>query len=133
MAFENQNPQKDLIDNPGFGECPKANGCACQTDSSCPPESKCTQLFRGKYCVPNEGSIVPRFKGVDQFGEEFDLYDLAMQGKPILLEIGSVTAQACQDLSAWRSHQSDIATKRKWWKDKFFKIRELANNQEILS
>ena len=125
------NPNKDSINNPGFGECPKANGCECETDSSCPENSVCAQLYRGKYCVPNEGSQVPRFKGVDQFGEEFDLYDLAMKGKPILLELGATTAQACQDLSAWRSHKSDKALERKWWKNRFSRLRDLIDKEEI--
>ena len=126
------NETKDLILDPGFGDCPKANGCECDSDSSCPENSVCAQLYRGKYCVPKEGSIVPRFKGIDQFGEEFDLYDLANQGKPILIEIGSTTAQACQDFSACRSHQSDDVVERKWWKSKFSRLRDLIDNKEIL-
>ena len=126
------NPNKNLIDNPGFGNCPMANGCECDNDYSCPENSACTQLFRGKYCVPKEGSMIPRFKGFDQFGEEFDLYDLAIQGKPILLEIGSSTAKSSQDFSAWRSHQNDDATKQKWWKNKFSRVRDLIDNEEML-
>lgn len=126
------NPNKDLIDDPGFGNCPKANGCECNDDYSCPDNSACTQLFRGKYCIPKKGSVVPRFKGFDQFGEEFDLYDLSIQGKPILLEVGSSTAQSSQDFSAWRSHQNDNATRQKWWKNKFSGVRDLIDNEEVL-
>ena len=126
------NNNKDQINNPGFGSCPEANGCECDSNDSCPKNSTCTQLFRGKYCVPLEGSSVPRFKGIDQFGQEVDLYDLAMQGKPILLEICSSTAQACQDFSAWKSHKNNTVTTQKWWRNKFSRIRDLIDNQEIL-
>ena len=125
------NPDKDMIQNPGFGDCPKANGCECETNDSCPDNSECTQLYRGKWCVPEIGSIVPRFQGVDQFGDVFDLYDLANQGKPILLEIGSASPKAVNFLSSWRSHVSDDATKQKWWKNKFNKVRDLIDNQDI--
>ena len=67
----------------------------------------------------------------DQFGDEFDLYDLANQGKPILLEIGSASPKACNDFSSWRSHISDEATKQKWWKNKFSKVRDLIDNQDL--
>ena len=125
------NPDKDMIQNPGFGDCPKANGCECETNDSCPDNSECVQLYRGKWCVPKIGSIVPRFQGVDQFGDMFDLYDLANQGKPILLEIGSASPKAVNLLSSWRSHVSDNATKQKWWKNKFNKVRDLIDNQDI--
>ena len=95
------NPDKDLISDPGFGTCPAANGCKCDTEDMCPENSECTQLNVGMYCVPKIESRVPRFKGVDQFGDEFDLYDLANQGKPILIEISTPWPQACKDFSAW--------------------------------
>ena len=125
------NPDKEMISNPGFGDCPKANGCECETNDSCPEDSECTQLYRGKWCVPKIGSTVPRFKGVDQFGDVFDLYDLANQGRPILLELGSASAKAVNILSSWRSHVSDDAIKQKWWKNKFNKVRDLIDNQDI--
>ena len=125
------NPNKDIINDPGFGSCPNANGCECNTNDTCPENSKCTQLFRGKYCVPQKGAVVPRFRAIDQFGDEFDLYDLANQGKPILLEIGNASASACRYFSAWRSHVSDDAIKQKWWKNKFKKVRNLIDNKEI--
>ena len=67
------NLNKNMIVDPGFGECPRANGCECSSSSSCPENSECTQLNRGKYCIPKVGSRVPRFVGVDQFGDQFDL------------------------------------------------------------
>ena len=78
-----------------------------------------------------DGRIARLTGATSEFGEEFDLYDLAIQGKPILLEIGSSTAQSSQDFSAWRSHQNDNATKQKWWKNKFLGVRDLIDNQDL--
>ena len=55
------------------------------------------------------GLRLPRFTGVDQFGDIFDLYDLAHNGKPIIIEIGSSWPQASKDLSAWRSYVNEDA------------------------
>ena len=125
------NSNKEKINNPGFGECPNANGCECETSITCPANSTCLQLNVGKYCVPLRGSKVPRLKAVDQFGDEFDLYDLANGNKPILIEIGTGWPQACKDFSAWRSYVSDDATNSKWWKSKFNGIRDLIDNGEV--
>ena len=56
QGFWPYNSSKDSIYNPGFGECPNANGCECENSSSCPENSKCTQLNMGKFCTPLEGS-----------------------------------------------------------------------------
>jgi hypothetical protein len=125
------NPDKEKIWDPGFGTCPKANGCECKSSVTCPENSTCTQLNMGKYCVPSKGSRIPRFRGIDQFGDEFDLYDLANANKPILIEIGTGWPQACKDFSAWRSYVNDDATTRKWWKNKFKGIRDLIDNGDV--
>ena len=125
------NSNKDQIDDPGFGTCPKANGCECETLATCPDNSTCTQLNMGKYCVPLKGSKVPRLKAIDQFGDDFDLYDLANGNKPILIEIGTTWPQACKDFSAWRSYTNDDAITKKWWKNKFKGIRDLIDNGEV--
>ena len=125
------NIQKESIFNPGFGICPNANGCKCDIENMCPEDSECTQLNMGMYCVPKVGSRVPRFKGTDQFGDTFDLYDLANQGKPILIEIGTTWPQACRDFSAWRSYVNDDVRKNKWWKEEYEEIRNIIDNQDI--
>ena len=131
IIFSCEAPSSNLINDPGFGECPHANGCECETSDTCPENSECTQLYRGKYCVPKPGSIVPGFNGVDQYGNEFNLYDIAQKGKPVLIELCSSSGQACQDFSAWKSHQNDDAEKKKWWKEKFTRVRKLLDNNEI--
>ena len=119
------------IQDPGFGVCPKANGCECESSDTCPENSECTQLFRGKNCTPKTGSTVPQFIAIDQYGEEFDLYSLAHQGKPILLEICSSYPSSCKHLSGWLANTSDEAKEQKWWKNKFERVKGLVNNQDV--
>ena len=116
---------ENFIKDPGFGECPEANGCECESSDSCPEKSECKQLKRGKYCVPQEGSIVPQFIGIDQFGNEFSLYDLAFKGKPILIEICSAGGKACNELSAWLARKNNDVLNRGWFKENFLYIRDL--------
>ena len=125
------NINKDKIEDPGFGECPKANGCECQTSKTCPEDSECAQLNRGKFCIPKVGSRVPRFMGVDQFGDLFDLYDLANQGKPIIIEIGTTWPKACKDFSAWKTYVNDNVLSAKWWKNEYASIRNYIDNGDI--
>lgn len=131
LTFSCKVTSSNQIQDPGFGECPQANGCECESSNTCPENSECTQLYRGKYCVPKPGSIVPEFKGIDQYGAEFSLYDIAQKGKPILIELCSSLGNACQDFSAWKSHQNNSAETKKWWKEKFTRIRKLLDNNDI--
>ena len=40
--------------------------------------------------MASQGATVPRFIGVDQYGDEVDLYDFAGQGVPIVIDIGTI-------------------------------------------
>ena len=125
------NAYKDTIANPGFGECPKAMGCECNQDNDCPDNASCKELMRGDYCVPNIGAKIPRFQAIDQFGEVFDLYDLAYQDKPILIEISVPKPRSCNVLSAWRSYVHEDIKKEKWWRDKFNIARDILDNDGV--
>ena len=126
------NINKNKIQDPGFGECPNAVGCECTNINKCPEQTTCQKLFIGSYCIPSLGITIPRFKGIDQFGEIVDIYDFANQGKNILIEIGSAGATPSQELSAWRSYLHEDVKRRKWWKEKFEKMHEIIDNGEVL-
>jgi hypothetical protein len=49
------------------------------------------------------GAQVPRFVGVDQFGEAVDLYDLAGHGVPIVLDVSTGWCAPCRELAGWLS------------------------------
>ena len=130
-GFWPYNINKNKITDPGFGECPKAMGCECTNNENCPENSKCEKLYIGQYCIPLPGARVPRFIGIDQFGEEFDLYDLAGQGKPILIEISTPWPRATKAVSSWRSYTDDRIKNEQWWKDNYNKVRDLVDNDEV--
>ena len=100
------NMYKDNISDPGFRGCsnpPFGNGCECSSDDQCMRGSTCEVLFTSQNCMPHKGAKVPRFIGVDQFGDYFDLYDLANQGYLILIEISAMWTSPSHLLSAWLS------------------------------
>jgi hypothetical protein len=61
------NPDKDSLEDPGFGG------------------------------VATEGERMPRFVWVDQFGDEVDIYDFAMQGKPVAVDLSGAWCYWCQE------------------------------------
>ena len=53
-----------------------------------------------------EGSTMWRFTGVDQFGEEVDLYDMAYQGKDVVVDLSGAWCYWCHEIAAWLEHES---------------------------
>lgn len=49
--------------------------------------------------TPAVGTTLPRFKAIDQYGEEVDLYDFALQGRRIALEVGTRHCSPCKGLA----------------------------------
>ena len=124
------NMYKDKIIDPGWGSCstiPYGNGCECTEDSQCMEDSKCAILFTSQNCVPLKGAQVPRFIGVDQYGDYFDLYDLSKQNcdqngencTPILIEVSTMWTNPAHLLSAWLSTGDEEIYNMPWWKDDF--------------
>ena len=63
------NRDKDDIDDPGWG------------------------------AVAKKGKTVPRFTGKDQYGETVDLYDFAMQGKPMVIDLSGAWCYWCHEVA----------------------------------
>ena len=47
------------------------------------------------------GKVMPRLVAFDQFGDEVDLYDFAMQGKPIIVDKSASWCGYCKELAKW--------------------------------
>jgi thiol-disulfide isomerase/thioredoxin len=92
------NPDKDSIEDPGF-------------DAS-----------------SAVGERMARFVGVDQFGEQVDLYDLAGHGKPILLDLSAPWCIPCHAVSRWLNGTSDQYN----LEDTYSATREAIETGEIL-
>ena len=125
------NPKSDEIEDPGYNlPCPGGTGCECRSDADCDNQN-CKAHPKGNYCVPKIGDLMPRFETVDQFGESVDLYDFANQGKMILIELSAAWCSPCNDLSAWLTNDDQKITQNRWWKDRYFPIRDMIQNGEI--
>lgn len=55
------------------------------------------------------GETFARLQLMDQHGETFDLYDMSLQGKLVLFELGAMWCVPCQSLGSWLSHGDDPA------------------------
>ena len=128
------NMYKDNLNDPGFKGCtnaPYGNGCDCQNDSECMEGSICGYQFNTRQCVPMAGTKVPRFIGVDQFGDYFDLYDLAKQGFPIIIEISAMYMMQANLLSSWLSTGDESIHEMKWWQDNFENVKGIIDAGEV--
>jgi len=52
------------------------------------------------------GAQLPRFKWVDQFGEEVDIYDYAGHGKPIVIDMSEYRCYWCMEAAKMLDHES---------------------------
>ena len=125
------NINSDLLKDPGFNlPCPGPIGCECESNSDC-NNGNCHVHPKGNYCLPKTGDIIPRFEGIDQFGQSVDLYDFANQGKMTLIQLSTVWCKPCNDLSAWLSINDLSIKKHRWWRDRYLPIRDMINNGDI--
>ena len=131
------NEEKNQIQDPGFiPDCDsldvlKKTGCECLADRDC-YSGKCFNSPRvGKYCIQGKGTIFPRYKLMDQYGEMVDLYDFANQGKLIVIEFSTSWCQPCKDFAAWLSFGDQTVTSHRFWKEEFSIIKELIKKEKI--
>ncbi len=128
------NMYKENLSDPGFGDCismPLGNGCDCKDDNSCLEGSICGYQFNTRQCVPMPGSKVPRFIGLDQFGDYVDIYDLANQGFPIIIEISTMYMQAPNLLASWFASGDESIYEMKWWQDNFEQMKSIVDAGDV--
>mgnify|MGYP001169131770 FL=1 len=126
------NPTSNEINDPGFNlPCPGNVGCECIEDSDC-INNNCNAHPKGNFCNPKKGDLIPRFEGLDQFGQSVDLYDFANQDKIIILELSAGWCSPCNDLASWIATNDLEITNNRWWKDRYFPIRDMINSGEVI-
>lgn len=135
------NPDKDDIADPGWqGECPGSTGCVCGPDDpwlgwidsdEC-DSGACYGQPKEGFCAPGPGTPVPRFVGVDQFGQEVDLYDFAGQGKIIALDMSAGWCTPCKELVQWFIDGDPLVKANPWWNESWVPIREMVQTGQIL-
>ena len=132
------NAEKDKIEDPGFLlDCEqdlsnkKSLGCLCEEDDEC-SSGKCLSTPRkGRYCGQNAGTIFPRYKLTDQYGESVDLYDFGGHGKLIVIELSTSWCSPCRQLASFLTYGDEEVFKNRWWKPEYRIIKELVHNDKI--
>jgi hypothetical protein len=78
------------------------------------------------------GNRIPRFRGVDQFGELVDLYDYANHGVPVAVDLSTHWCAPCKAMAGWISTGDvSLVAGYVWWKDEYLIVRELVETGQI--
>jgi thiol-disulfide isomerase/thioredoxin len=53
------------------------------------------------------GDELPYFSFLDQWGDMLSIYDLADQGKPVMIDVSAMWCSPCQNMAKWLAGQND--------------------------
>lgn len=79
----------------------------------------------------SKGEYLPRFKWVDQFGDEVDIYDFAKQGKPMVVDLSGVWCYWCQQMARWMDGKSNAYSDYEGVYEWYTLVPELVANGDI--
>ncbi len=57
--------------------------------------------------VVDQGDVIANLRGIDQFGDEFQLYDLLGHGRPVILDVSAEWCPPCRATSSWLAGIND--------------------------
>ena len=103
----------------------------CETGSDC-KNNNCQHIPRGGYCMPTYGDSLPNFYSLNQFEEFVSLKEIETHGKYVMLEMGTTWCSPCNVLASWLAWEDNEIEKKKWWRSKYTKIKELINNDKVI-
>ena len=83
--------------------------------------------------TPMEGSRIPRYQAPDQFGDLFDLYDLAGHGVPIVLDLATWGCRPCKAMAQYFSDgDPSVMDDFPWWNERYNQVLDMINRDEII-
>ncbi len=79
-----------------------------------------------------EGAFLPRFTGIDQYGEIVDMYDFSGQGRRTILDMGTIWCEPCKGMAAYlsdgdTSHVEEYA----WWDSDYEGLYEAVRDGDL--
>ena len=81
---------------------------------------------------PANGSIMPRYRAVDQYGDMVDLYDLAGRGKKIVIDVGTWFCKPCKGMAQYFATGDPMAMDDyAWWQPAYLPVLDMINQEEI--
>jgi len=75
---------------------------------------------------PSEGTQMPRWRMLDQWGEQVDLYDFSGQGAYIVLDASALSCEPCDQVSEW------LATGDGVFANEFRNLRKGVNRGDVI-
>ena len=86
--------------------------------------------------TPEEGSVIPAFTAVDQYGDMVNLYDFAGMDRPIILDVGTIWCDPCKVIAAYLasgdSTELDEEWSQYWWEpEEYAGLYDLVQNGDI--
>jgi len=79
-----------------------------------------------------EGARIPRYRAVDQHGQEVDLYDFAGHGRPVVLDVATWFCEPCKALAAWfATGETREVEEFAWWSEDYLPLRDMVANGDI--
>jgi len=81
--------------------------------------------------IASDGATLPRFTGIDQYGQTVEIYDYASQGVTTVLDMSTEWCGPCQKVADWLGGDEDALYEYPWWKEEYRCIPDLVNQGQI--
>lgn len=79
-----------------------------------------------------EGAFVPRFTGVDQYGDIVEMYDFSGHGQRAILDMGTIWCEPCKGMAAYLSDgDTSHVEEYVWWEAEYEGLYEAVRDGEI--
>jgi len=79
-----------------------------------------------------DDAFLPRFTGIDQYGEMVEMYDFSGQGRRTILDMGTIWCEPCRGMAAYlsdgdTSHVEEYA----WWESEYEGLYEAVRDGDL--